>query len=416
MSFTALHRLLGVEPAPLTDEMIDLAIEQGISETDDLDWKSALPPAKGLSQTDYPKDIAAMANSGGGMIVYGVAEDQKAATGRTDVGDLDEGHERALRSAAVTAISPPIFGLHVHRLGAPGSRVVAVVVPGSVDGPHLIYRGELFGAPVRNDADTVWMRERQIEAMYRARFDERRHATEALDHLYAEAVRGRDIESRAWFIAVGHPRLPATPAGRPTREEAKDTFETAGRRALSYAGRHGIHPLETVDRLNPRPGLRRWVAPNTATTDTARWKEAWASVHHDGSVSIAAAIGAHRSGADTFLAGSQVRSAAIECAVADLMGLIRAVGRRQALTEYEVVVGVEWSGAEPLLIQTVDQHGFAFDGNSIPLPLYTRVATTVRADVDDGQFLDQVHDLALDCVNQGGISTLQLIRITDDEQ
>src|SRR5690606_7501479 len=140
------------------------------------------------------------------------------------------------------------------------------------------------------------------------------------------------------------------------------------RRALSYADRRGIHPLETVDRLNPRPGLRRSVAPNTATTDTARWKEAWAGVHHDGSVSIAAAIGAHRSGTDTYLPGSQVRSGAIECAVANLMGLVRAVGQRHALTEYEVLVGIEWSGAEPLLIQTVDQHGFAFDGHSIPLP------------------------------------------------
>lgn len=41
--------------------------------------------------------------------------------------------------------------------------------------------------------------------------------------------------------------------------------------------------------------------------------------------------------------------------------------------------------------------------------------TTVRADVDDRQFLEQVHNLALDCVNQGGISNLQVIRIADDE-
>lgn len=394
--------------------MIDRAVEQALVETDDLDWKSALPPAKGLPQTDFPKDVAAMANSDGGMIVYGVTEDQKAATGRTDAGDLDEGHERALRSAAVTAISPPIFGLEIHRLGAPGSRVVAVVVPASVDGPHLIYRGELFGAPVRNDADTVWMRERQIEAMYRPvrRASPRHRSPRSPLHRGGTRARHR-------VTGLAHRRRPSAAPGhlhnRPTREDAKDIFETAGRRALSYADRRGIHPLETVDRLNPRPGLRRWVAPNTATTDTARWKEAWASVHYDGSVSIATAIGAHRSGADTYLPGSQVRSGAIECAIADLMGLVRAVGQRQALGEYEVVVGVEWSGTEPLLVVTVDQHGFAFDGHSIPLPRYTRVAATVRADVGDHQFLDQVRDLALDCVNQGGVSNLQLIHIAGDE-
>jgi hypothetical protein len=41
------------------------------------------------------------------------------------------------------------------------------------------------------------MKERQIEAMYRARFDERRHATEALDHLYGELIAGLDTAERA---------------------------------------------------------------------------------------------------------------------------------------------------------------------------------------------------------------------------
>ena len=92
-------------PGPLTDEMIDEAVSQGVAETDDLDWKSSLPPASGLPQTDFPKDIAAMANSGGGVIAYGVTEQGKQATGRTDTGELTEGHERSLRSVAVTAIT-----------------------------------------------------------------------------------------------------------------------------------------------------------------------------------------------------------------------------------------------------------------------------------------------------------------------
>lgn len=59
-----------------------------------------------------------MANSGGGVIIYGVTELQKAASGRVDVGDFDEAHERSLRSAAITAIIPPVFGLNVHRIGS----------------------------------------------------------------------------------------------------------------------------------------------------------------------------------------------------------------------------------------------------------------------------------------------------------
>ena len=180
--------------------------------------------------------------------------------------------------------------MNVHRLEAGTERAVVVEVPASVDGPHLIYRGEYFGAPVRNDSDTVWMKERQIEAMYRARFDERRHATEALDNLFTEAASGRDCDKRAWLIAVAHPRVPRL-RERLTREEASAVMSKAEGLGVFYAGNGGIHPLGNVDRLNPRPGLRRWVAVNTATGERSTWREAWSSIHHDGSVTIAAAVG-----------------------------------------------------------------------------------------------------------------------------
>jgi hypothetical protein len=302
MTFTLLHRALGIEPGPLTDEILDAAVAAGVREDDALDWKSELPPEKGLPQTDFPKDVAAMANGAGGLIVFGVREAQKAATERVDVGDFDETYERALRSAAITAVSPPVFGLNVHRLGDKGNRAVVVEVPASADGPHLIYRNQYFGAPIRNDSDTVWMKERQIEAMYRARFEERRHASEALDALFTEASTGRDNAKRAWLIAVGHPRVPRV-GDRLTRDDARSVLQASEKQALAYAGRAGIHPLENVDRLNPRPGLRRWVAVNTATAEQSMWKESWASIHHDGSVTLAAAVGGHRSSSDGYFEG-----------------------------------------------------------------------------------------------------------------
>ena len=190
MTFTALHRALGLGPAPLTDELLDEAVANGVTETSDLDWKSALPKAKDLSQSDFPKDVAAMANSGGGVIIFGVRESQKAAVERVNAGEFNEGYERSLLSAAITAISPPVFGLTVHQLGSGDKLAIVVEVPASLDGPHLIYRNHYFGAPMRNGSDTVWMKERQIEAMYRARFNEQRHATEALGNLFSEVAAG----------------------------------------------------------------------------------------------------------------------------------------------------------------------------------------------------------------------------------
>ena len=417
MSFTALHRALGLAPGLLTDDLVDAAVDAGVLETDDLDWKSELPPAKGLPQTDFPKDVAAMANSGGGLIVYGVRESQKAATGRVDVGEFDESYERSLRSAAITAISPPVFGLNVHRLGVEGNRAIVVEVPASIDGPHLIYRNDYFGAPVRNDSDTVWMKERQIEAMYRARFEERRHASEALDALFRETSAGRDTDNRAWLIAVAHPRIPRF-RERLTRDNARDVLSKTEGLALTYAGRGGVHPLENLDRLNPRPGLRRWVAVNTATGERSNWKEAWASIHDDGSVTLVAAVGAHPISSDGYLEGRQVESSAIECAIADFMALIRVTAEATGNDEYDVRVGIDWTGEQPLMILTNDNFGLTYDGVSTPLQRYTPVETTVNAVEPDLDYHWHVHDLAKDCVNQGGISNVLMIRPPerDDQQ
>jgi len=410
MSFTALHRAAGVGPGPVTDALLDAAVAAGAPETDDLDWKSKLPQAKGLPEAEFPKDVAAMANSGGGVIVFGVRESQKAATGRVDVGELDEAYERSLRSAAITAISPPVFGLNVYRLGVKGNRALVVEIPASVDGPHLIYRHEYFGAPVRNDSDTVWMRERQIEAMYRARFDERRHATEALDNLFAEAASGRDTEKRAWLIAIAHPRVPRS-QGRLTRDEARGVMSKAEPLALQYAGREGIHPLVSVDRNNPRPGLRRWVAVNTATSARSIWKEAWAGIHHDGSVTLAAAVGGHRTNnGDGPFEGWQVGSSAIECAIADFMALTRVTADATGNDEYEVRVGLGWAGEQPLTIVPNDNLGFADHDGSIPLYRYTPVEATVNAIERASDYHWHVHDLAQDCVNQGGVLDVRMIR------
>ncbi|MFK0154071.1 helix-turn-helix domain-containing protein [Streptomyces sp. NPDC090493] len=410
MSFTALHRAVGATPGPLTDDLLDAAVAAGTTETTDLDWKGELPPVKGLTQTDFPKDVAAMANSGGGLIVYGVKESQKAATGRVDAGECDETYERTLRSAAITAISPPVFGLNVHRLEADGKRAIAVEVPASIDGPHLIYRNDYFGAPVRNDSDTVWMKERQIEAMYRARFEERRHASEALDALFGEASAGRDSDKRAWLIAVAHPRIPRF-RDRMTRDRARYVLSETVPLALTYASRNGgVHPLENVDLSNPRPGLRRWVAVSMATGDHSSWKEAWMSIHDDGSVALAAAVGGHRKSRDDYFEGWEVESSAVECAIADVMALLRTTAEATDNEEYDVRVGIEWAGQEPLTILTTDNFGHTYDGVSTPLYRYTPVETTVNAVEPALDYHWHVHDLAQDCVNQGGISNVQTIR------
>lgn len=412
MTFTALHRAVGAAPGPITDDLLDQAVSAGVKEGADLDWKKQLPKKSDLKGSDFPKDVAAMANAGGGVIVFGVDETGKAATARTDAGDVDENYERAMHAVAFSSIMPPVFGLKIHKVGSEPQRAIMVEVPASVDGPHLIYRDQFFGAPIRNDADTVWMQEPQLEQMYRARFDERRHATEAMDRLYEEASL-KQRPGTTWLVAVAHPRVP-TPHHGMARDQAGAVLDKAGPIALNYADRSGVHPIDSMDQWSLRPGLRRWVIPNKATGDGDRWKEAWASIHHDGSVTLTASLGGHPFGNTPegrlmYRDGQTIEVEGLECAVADFMGLVRATACSTGNSEYEIRVGLETTTNYPITILTVDNSGRIYDGVSLPIHRFTPVELSVNAAGSDDDYAARVYELALDCANQGGISYLQKI-------
>ena len=194
------------------------------------------------------------------------------------------------------------------------------------------------------------------------------------------------------------------------RDEASACFEHAVGAALRLAprSRGGDHPLEVMDRSNLRTGLRCWTAPNTAT-GTTLWREAWASVGERGAVTLATAIGGHRRSSDERWPGHYVEAAGLECAVADFLGLLRAAADHLSTAEYDLQIGIEWAGAEAVAILAKDPYGFPVDpGGSYPVH-FVPVRSAVVADADAVGFHRQAHEIALDCVNQGGISHTAII-------
>ncbi len=369
MLFTSLHRELGMSHGPLKNEMIDAAVHAQIPEMNDLDWKKSFPAANDLTKSDVPKDIAAMANSGGGVIVYGVDEDQKRASCRIDVGEVAETYERSFRGVAVNGIHPPVLNLGFHRLGDDCPRALAIVVPPSVEVPHLIYRNDYFGAPIRNDADTVWMREPQLERLYRARLDGRRAAEERLEREHEQARREREqglekvrlrrqqalkqahlqlekdfkearlqrvTDERVWMIGVARP-IASPPISAPLKnEDARRIIGDAAALGSSIAGSPKYHPLNSVSEY-PDPGLRRWVAdPSSRET----WREAWVEAHFDRSVRLAMVIGGmpYQRG---YAPETTISSRRFEWFVADLLALVIKAAEFCARPDYEIRLGLE---------------------------------------------------------------------------
>lgn len=404
MIFSALHRELGQRPGPFTIDMINQAIEEGVEERDDLDWKQDLVEQKKLKGEEFVKDIAAMANNGGGLIIYGVKENEKAAVARHDAPGFREGYERSLIAATIHHIHPPVFGVEAFLLQDDQGQAVVVSVPASADRPHLVYRGEMFGVPIRVGADTTWLGEREISRMYRERFNEQRFADEALQSLYDQADLHRD-DDRTWFIGVARPRIPIL-GPRMSDIDIREVVQKSYGESLRVKRGDIFGPIRNVRYANPRPGLRSWVLTSSSDDDLFT---AQVTLHHDGSVSVAMALGGIHA-PENHTGSTVVSSIFLESYLTDLLILARMVGEKTGTGEYEVRVGLESRDPSPIVMWTPGEPGFFPEDPRVPLKKFIPVTTSIGVRDSLDSVLDALRNIARDCINQGGLSYLRTLR------
>lgn len=403
MLHTPLHRALGVGPGPITDQMIDDAVAQRIQESEELDWKSQLPNQKGFRENDIVKDIAAFANAGGGLIVFGVTEENKAAIGRMDAGELSEGYERTIQQACMTAITPPVFGVRALTVESNnGTRSAAIMVPDSTDGPHLIWRGEYFGAPLRVSADTHWLREPQIESAYRARFDDARRGEEALQRIHDDMAAAALGVDGSYAVLVGAARPRTRKPRAELRRHVSTIADGASLLARWWMGGDQTGPLEDLAIYSPRPTLSgRYLPPS----GPGGRREAHATVFDDGSVGLSWRAGGQlHPGSGKPFADHQVPTIALEAFAAGLLALVHRVAAEASPGDYEIMIGVAQ------LDEPRQQIEFHVRDAAPPAGVHRPVSGRFRpvriaADpaVTDTKFIQTAIDIATAALNQIGI-------------
>lgn len=405
MLYTPLHRLLGVGPGPITDAMIDATIAQKLEEGQELDFKTRLPEQKAMRSDDIVKDITAFANAGGGVLVYGVEDHEKVAIGRTDAGELNENYDRSLQQLCTNAITPPVLGVKAYAVGEEPTRAVVIVIPSTVDSPHMFFHNEKFAVPLRVNADTIWLRESQIATAYRARFESTSRAQRELEDLYEQMAEALDPERGAVLVGVARPRTPSLVPGRRDSYEATSIAHSATLLARWWlAGNDKYHPLEDVAIYSERPGLRSWLMP--ANSDSEEWRAAHAAIFDDGSLGLAWRAGGHQHGVrGDRLSGGTVRVPAIEGFVGALLALVHAAGEQRSAGEVEVMVGVEWTPPEGkhIPLRFVEKDDIETSPKMLSGKRFRRVVHTVDPSASEKDFIQAAIDIATDCVNQIGI-------------
>lgn len=296
-SWTRLHEHLGTPPGPLTFDMVKQAADANLTESDDLDWKEHLPqPPREGRWNELAKDVAAMANTRGGLLIYGVTDKTTVPVGI----DPDEVNTQQYAQWIRNHLQPYLPDLTFTTLTSPDGQLnfLVIDVPASPMAPHHVYGTaakdkdqQAAVVPYRDRDHTAWMAEHQIERAYRERFTRTQHAQDETDRLLAHALDNSladQTEPSAWFVAVARPERPLPRTVPPlTREKAPDLCATARARSQHLTrNRLTVGPLTGLEVVssNPRPGLRRWVF---STLPLRMGREIYTELHHDGSTVLA---------------------------------------------------------------------------------------------------------------------------------
>ncbi|WP_149205091.1 RNA-binding domain-containing protein [Actinotalea subterranea] len=411
--FTPLHRELGLAPTPsLTFEMIEQAVDVGVREQEDLDWKAALWDGPSWAD-EFAKDVAAMANGGGGLIVVGVREDRRTSAARElqDVGLIDQEQEKKLRRAAFSGVRPAIVNLAIDRLeDAAGSvHVLAIGVAPSVDAPHLVTRAQLFGVPIRVGSHTEWMQEWQIERAYRARFRGQEERAALLDTAWAEEAEALSLRTQAdgeaiWMLMTAIPVDPVPlGVGQVSSAEASSVLYEGFRLAERIlSGCNGGSPRT----FNVRPGRRRWQSTQSFVHDDA------AAIGYDGSVFFAKRVGLLADYREQSVLALTVQD--LERSVATAASVVAEAGRRlTAPVRYRAKAGLLWRPESSAIVFGEDGHHMSgkvrFD--EPPLAVFRVYPETVEVDASgsDEDLRASMRDIVLALASQGGVARVSFL-------
>ena len=219
-----LHRLtsrLGIEPAGLTPVHLQALCDLRTPEDVDLDFKreDSYTTSGSGGLDELAKDVTALANARGGLIIVGVAEDSQGcaeslcevALSDSKIGQMYNG----LRARVVPYL-PDIWINNLETAAGSGIGYMLIAVPGSSIAPHAVRMTNRpqYSFARRVGRTTAWLEESEIAALYRDRFrlaEEHRDKVLKVLQLGSEWTRRLSpaATDRIWLEVALVPSLPA---------------------------------------------------------------------------------------------------------------------------------------------------------------------------------------------------------------
>lgn len=412
MPDTALHRALNVRNRDITADDLKAAIDLEIRESDDLDWKKVLPAKapntdQAAKQKDFApdrefaKDVAAMANSGGGTIVFGIEEDRatSAALSIFGAGEWGDGVERKLRSWAASIIQPPVYNLDISAVATTEGPVVIVHVPASPQAPHFVSQtAETYRVPRRTGTKTVFMAEREIEAAYRARFRAQSDREAALtDHVVraGKRVQGEHVA----IVTVASPANGRPPFHGPITPYEFSAIATAMRTTPNRFIVGDDSKMHTPE-YGTRRGLRRWILEYPGRGGGV---SKLLEVHDSGIVVLATQLRPRRDMDEH----ADVHEWEVHLGPAYMAQLVETAAEVLGMSgDFDVRFRLS-STTDAIWIRQYDHDELIDKEDLLPVTDVEPIDAVFTISSDPDVLLEQVRGLALDALNSGGINRIR---------
>lgn len=215
-----LETLLGAPINELTTTHIDSLVRNSIPEDFDLDFKVALYGRSDADKRALAGDVAALANTAGGVVIIGVAEGDQAQAVHAPGVDLTDAEKARMLQVVASGVSPmptlEIFGvpkdLGHEPLGEDDAAALTgyyiIAVPRSPSAPHAVVVNEGFRYPKRNGATTRYLSEPEVAAAYRDRLAGLEGQVRRSDLIESEARKRLSRDETPWVMVSLVPDLP----------------------------------------------------------------------------------------------------------------------------------------------------------------------------------------------------------------
>lgn len=290
---------VAIDPAALTEQVLEHLVSSGAREGEQLEFKGPLssrpkggPAIPWTPEQEFGKDVAALANHRGGLLILGVREIDGVATElKPYSGTTAEAEETRLRQAVLNHVAPQpatVFVPVPATVGGPsgtttaGAFYLVIVVLPSPRAPHAVtalgdgMRPLRF--PVRHGADIMWLTESEVAERYRRRFDALaagdRHVAQVVDEGRRELRPAQGV----WLYVAAVPEV--------LREATLDAAEVAAADAWVGANSLGsplVRSLLVFGQAFPAPG--KTVFTNLPFDDTSEVGDpvsGYVELHADG--------------------------------------------------------------------------------------------------------------------------------------